>query len=196
MATTRLVIICSIFGLLAGCAEEPQPRSVAEFLENRILLEATMVRCGENRNLNKYEAECVNAREAINLIATDNEAARREKAEAQFERKRKSLRRTQEAAAEAKRRAAEARRRREEAEYLGVPDETRPGAELVQTVPSGHVEYGGNAQPNAGEVGQAPPEEVPPVLAQAPIEEPQPEAEVAQDLEAIREELQNRQDSE
>ena len=183
MATTRLVIICGIFGLLAGCAEEPPPRSVAEFLENHILLEATMVRCGKNRNQNKYEAECVNAREAINHIATEEERARREELQAQFERKRKSLRRTQEAAAEARRRAAEARRRRKEAEYLGIYDETLPGAEIGRTLPPGSAEDAGNAQQYAGEVGQA------------PTEESQPEGEAGQDLQAIREELRRRQDS-
>ena len=148
MTTTRLVVHCSILCMLAGCAEEPPPRSVGEFLENRILLEATMVRCGENRNQSKYEAECVNAREAINRIATTEKKARRAETEAQFERKRKSLRRTQEAAAEARRRAAEARRRREEAEYLGVYDEMPSGA----SVESGYIDQ----TQNSGEVGQAP----------------------------------------
>ncbi len=173
MTTTRLVIICGIISLLAGCAEEPPPRSVAEFFENRILLEATMVRCGENRNQSKYEAECVNAREAINRIATEEEKAHRADLQAQFERKRKSLRRTHEAAAEARRRAAEARRRREEAEYLGVYDE----------MPPGRATDAGNANQASGESGQA----------SAIVSEP--EAEIAQDLEAIRDELRRRQDS-
>ena len=171
----RLVINCGIFSLLAGCAEEPPPRSVDEFLENRILLEATMVRCGENRNQLKYEAECVNAREAINRIATEEKKARRAETEAQFERKRRSLRRTQEAAAEAKRRAAEARRRREEAEYLGVYDDMLPGA----SVESGYIDQ----TQNTGEVGRAPADATP------------PEGETDENLEAIREELRRRQET-
>ena len=94
--------------LFRSCAKEPPPRTVAEFLDNRILLEATMVRCGKNRNMSKYEVDCVNAREAINRIATIDEKERRAELEAQSARKRKALRRTQEAAAEARRRAAEA----------------------------------------------------------------------------------------
>ena len=183
MTTTRLVIICSISGLLASCAEEPLPTSVDEFLENRILLEATMVRCGENRNQSKYEADCVNAREAINRIAVEEEKARRAELQAQFERKRRSLRRTQEAAAEARRRAAEARRRREEAEYLGVFDETHPDAETAGTLPPASDVDAGAAPPNAGE-----PE-------QAPTEESLPAGETEQNLEAIREELRRRQDT-
>ena len=176
MNTMRLVIICGITGLLAGCAEEPPPRSVEEFLENRILLEATMVRCGENRNQSKYEAECVNAREAINRIATDEERSRRADLEAQFERKRKSLRRTQEAAAEARRRAADARRRREEAEYLGVPDDIQQAIQTGSAVPPG-------PNPDTADVGQA------------PAEIPAPEVAAEQDLAAVREELRSQQES-
>jgi len=176
MTTTRLAIICGITSLLAGCAEEPPPRTVGEFLENRILLEATMVRCGQNRNQSKYEAECVNAREAINRIATNEEKERRSDLEAQFERKRKSLRRTQEAAAEARRRAADARRRREAAAYLGVPEDTQPGTETRVAIPPA-------PDPGTGDVGQAP-EEV-----------PQPEVAAEEDLEAVREELRSRQEA-
>ena len=185
MTTTRLVIICGITGLLAGCAEEPPPKTVAEFLGNRILLEATMVRCGENRNQSKYEVECVNAREAINRIATAEEKARRTELEAQFERKRKSLRRTQEAAAEARRRAAEARRRREEAEYLGVYENLPPGTAIEGATPAGS---------GAGSDGTQQSYE-PGVVEQTPEDDLQPEGEAGQDLEAIREELQRRQDS-
>ncbi|MFQ6004783.1 MAG: EexN family lipoprotein [Woeseia sp.] len=146
MIATRLTIICGGFGLLVGCAREPPPRSVAEFLENRILLEATMIRCGENRNMSKYEADCVNAREAINRIAAEEQRARRAELEAQSERKRKALRRTQQAAAEARRRAAEERRRREEAEYLGVFEDLPPGE---QGGTDGETE---SVQPDAGAI--------------------------------------------
>ena len=185
MTTTRLVIAGGIICLLAGCAEEPPPRTVADFLANRILLEATMVRCGENRNESKYEVECVNAREAINRIATEEESARREDREAQFERKRKSLRRTQEAAAEARRRAAEARRRREEAEYLGVYDESLPAGETRSTLPPG-----ASVEPSSVEQTQGAGE-----VEKAPADTTEPEGEAEQDLEAIREELRRRQES-
>lgn len=185
MTTSRLVIIFGSFCLLAGCAKEPPPRSVGEFLENRILLEATMVRCGENRNQSKYEAECVNAREAINRIGAEEERARREQLEAQFERKRKSLRRTQEAAAEARRLTAEARRRQESAEYLGVYDDMPPGVETESAMPpESSVDTGNVGQTeDLGDASQTPDEKVP------------LEGEAGQDLEAIREELRRRQDS-
>ncbi len=184
MISTRLAIICSIISLLAGCVEEPPPRSVDNFLENRILLEATMVRCGENRNQSKYEAECVNAREAINRLATEEDKAHREDLQAQFERKRKSLRRTQDAAAEARRRSAEARRRREEAQYLGVYEEYPPGTETAAALPPDSPADPGIASSDTGEVGQA------------SVYASEPQEKTVQDLEAIREELQRRLESE
>ena len=94
------VTTCLIgLGCLAACSEPPPAVSVAEFMENPRLLEATMVRCGQNRSEMKYEAECVNARDAINRLERAEERARRAELEAQSERKRQALRRTQEAAA-------------------------------------------------------------------------------------------------
>ena len=126
MLTTKTYLTLTIIGtaLLAGCAEDIPPRSVTEFVENPILLEATMVRCSQDRAATRYDAECVNARQAISLIAAKEEAAQREGHEARSESKRQALRRTQEAAAQARRSAAEAERVRKETEYLaqfGVP---------------------------------------------------------------------------
>ena len=115
---TRLITFGLIAVLLIGCSKEPPPRSVEAFMANPVVLEAAMVRCSRNRNETRYDAECVNAREAVDRLAAREEAERRAELEAQSERKREALRRTQRAAAEARRRAAEAARLREEAEYL------------------------------------------------------------------------------
>lgn len=132
MNRAQLTFSIGLGVLLAACAEPPPPRSVNEFLENPIVLEAVLVRCSQNRSETRYEAECVNAREANKLVAAREEAARRAKFEEQSERKRQALRRTQEAAATARRRAAEAQRRREEAAYLAqfgeIPADAEPGA--------------------------------------------------------------------
>ena len=125
---TRLTIWIGVAALLGACAEPPAPRSVAEFLENPIVLEAALVRCAQNRRESRYEAECVNAREANKLVAAREEETRRAEFEKQSERKRQALRRTQEAAATARRRAAEAARRREEAAYLAQFGELPPDA--------------------------------------------------------------------
>ena len=119
------LMICGI-GLLAGCTKEQPPRSVTDFLESPILLEAAMVRCAKNRSATRYEAECVNAREAVRSIQAKEEASDEAEMDASFERKRKALRRTQRAVAEARRRAAESERLRLEAEYLAQFGEVPP----------------------------------------------------------------------
>ena len=186
MRIVRVTICLFGLGALAACSEPPPPVSVAEFMENPRLLEATMVRCGQNRSEMKYEAECVNARDAVNRLERSEERARRAELEAQSERKRQALRRTQEAAAAARRRALEAQRRREEEEYLGIFDDpnstAQPEADAAATV---------SAPPNA------------PTATVEPVPEPETEAveEVveappqapASDLDAVREELRRRQ---
>jgi len=123
--------------LLSACAEPPPPRSVAEFLENPIVLEAALVRCSQNRSETRYDAECINAREANKLVAAGEEATRRAEFDKQSERKRQALRRTQEAAATARRRAVEAQRRREEAAYLAQFGELPPAADPNAEEPDG-----------------------------------------------------------
>lgn len=111
------LFICGVV-LVSGCAKEPPARSVQEFVDNPISLEAAMVRCSQNRKETRYDAECVNARQAVSIIEAKEERARRDALEAQSQRKREALWRTQKAAAEARRRAVEAEQRRKEAEYL------------------------------------------------------------------------------
>ena len=115
--TTLPVLFCSIW-LAAGCSQEPQPRSVREFLDSPPFLEAAVVRCARNRSRTRYDTECVNARQAVSLIEAREERSRRDKLEAQSESKRVALRRMQYAASEARKRAAEIIRLQEEAEYL------------------------------------------------------------------------------
>ena len=122
------IVLCGV-ALVTGCAEEPKHRSVTEFLENPIVLEAAVVRCAQNRTESRYDAECVNARQAISIIEAKEERARRDAFEAESDKKREALRRTQQAAAEARRRATEAERVRKEAEYLAQFGELPPQPE-------------------------------------------------------------------
>ena len=162
-----------------GCAKEPPPWTVNEFMADPILLEATMVRCGQDRSSKKYDVECVNAREAINHIAKAEIAASREELEAQSERKRRALRRTQEAAAEARRYRDEAERRRREAEYLGQFDQV-PVAQDTNSVAAAPTMTGAPPMPlqSASPADSLPAETDP---------------DSTSDLESIRGELERRQ---
>ena len=196
--------------VLTACAEEPPPRSVQQFLDNEILLDAAIARCSRNRVETRYEAECVNAREAVKIIEARLDAKRREEFEARSEQKRRALRETQAAAAEARRRAAEAQRLREEAEYLAqfgvLPDGSTAVSEEdtatvnapVAVVPSAPAQATGTQPPpttenpfDDGSVATPASESganVPGVVVEEPEEEP------ASDLQSIRDELKRRQD--
>lgn len=181
----RHAYAAGILLLMAACAEEPPPVSVYEFMENPRLLEATMVRCGQNRAEMKYEVDCINARDAANRIASAEEQARRAELERQSERKRQALRRTQQAAAEARRRALEEQRLREEEQYLGIiTDEVGPAVETIAPQPE-----------------NAPLEDNAAVTETIPPAETTPPADAGQvqptdgNLDAIREELRRRQES-
>ena len=121
--------------LAAGCSKEPPARTVQEFVANELLLEAALVRCIQNRAELRYEEECINAREAANILEAREVEERRAELEAQSEAKREALRRNQEAAAQARRLAAEAQQRREEAEYM---------AQFGEVPPEANVELSGN----------------------------------------------------
>ena len=135
----QFFLTACLVGLLAACAEEIPPRTVGEFIKNPIMLEAAIVRCRQDRSASRYDAECVNARQAVRQIEAKQDAIRRKEWEAQSERKRLALRRAQEAAQQARQqRAEEERRLREEAEYfatfgeLPAADEATPdGATIV-----------------------------------------------------------------
>ena len=179
--------------MLAGCAEEPPPRTADEFVENPILLEAAVVRCSQDRAKTRYDAECVNARQAVARIQAKEEAEARAAAEARSESKRAALRRTQAAAAEARRRAAEAKRLREEAEYLaqfGVLPPTEESA--TDPLAEGNAPTLLVPEANAAASSEDSYAETPATndADTAPVE---PESErAATDLESIRDELRRR----
>jgi len=193
----HLPLIASGICLLAACSEEQRPRTVAEFLENRIILEAAMVRCSQDRKATRYDAECVNARQAVGQIEAKEEAARRADFDTRSEHKRQALRRTQQAAAQARQRAAEAERLRVEAEYL-----EQFGAAPTAEQPSS--EEGGEAdntplavipEVEQSEVSVPGSELILPAVdgsnAPAVVAEPENEAPVS-DIESVRDELQRR----
>jgi len=187
------LLLCG-FLMVAGCAKEPQPRSVSEFLDNPILLEAAMVRCSQDRSGTRYDAECVNARQAVDRIQAKEEAAASAAFEARSESKRNALRRTQAAAAEARRRAAEAQRQREEAEYLAQFGVLPPGETMTaEPVAEGNLPIAEIPEARDEPVSEEVYED--PSLAtdggNAPVSQAEPEA-PATDLESIRDDLRRR----
>jgi hypothetical protein len=188
------VVLCGL-ALVTGCAEEPKPRSVTEFLENPIVLEAAVVRCAQNRTESRYDAECMNARQAISIIEAKEERARRDAFEAESDKKREALRRTQQAAAEARRRAAEAERRREEAEYLAQFGELPPDPGDEAGVEGDQGNAPAMVIPDA-ETDQAVPSPVNSMPASDGGNAPVAAADPVSDLSDIRDELRKRGEEE
>lgn len=180
--------------MLAGCAKEPPARTAEEFVANPILLEAAMVRCSQDRAKTRYDAECVNARQAVSRIQAKEEAEARAAAEARSESKRAALRRTQAAAAEARRRAAEAKRLREEAEYLAQFGVLPPTDEEEATDPLANGNVPVMVVPDADAAASSNDRYVEmPVtngVEATPVESESEQA--ATDLESIRDELRRR----
>lgn len=195
MKILRITIPAAAVMLLAACAEEKQPRSVSEFIEHPILLEAALVRCTRNRAESRYDAECVNAREAVMLTQAQEDSTRRAELEAQSKRKRDALRNTQRAQAEARRRVAEAQRQREEAEYLAQFGVLPPIEEPVTEDLSGNMpmalipEAKDSGVTYSGDVGT-----LPDIGSNAPVMEIAPAEEPETDLESISDELRRRDD--
>lgn len=188
MKILRRTTCLGILVLLFGCSEEPPPISVDELMQQPRLLEATMVRCAQNRAESRYLVECINARDAVNRIEAAQERVRRQELEVQSERKRQALRRTQEAAAEARRRTLEAQRLREEQEYLGMFDGATDRTPATET--SDTITTGGSASNSPGLVLEEP-QSPDPEMAMPEEQQAEPET----DLGAIREELRRRQES-
>ena len=181
--------MCCGLALVAACTEPPPPRSVEELLENPIVLEAVMVGCSENRDETRYDAECVNARQAVSIIEAREDRERAKAFEEQSQRKREALRRTQQAAAEARRRAEDAERRRKEAAYLAQFGELPPSPDSEQATEEPTMNAPSAVLPEA--------EDVP--AKGVVLEETLPAfdgANAPTDLSAIREELQKRSDDE
>ena len=194
----------------SACSQEQPVRTVQEFLDNPQFLEAAVVRCSQNRSESRYNAECMNARQAVSLIEAREERARRDRLEEQSESKRDALRRTQQAAAEARRLAAEREQLRREAEYLaqfGALPEVKTASdanELEANVPGAVIPKNEQPQP----VPRKPPVEAEPeVIFEEPVRAPMDTAAAsdggnapvasgapAPSLDAVRDELKRRQD--
>ena len=66
--------------------------TVADFMEDRVKLDGVIMKCNEDPGRAHGDADCVNARIAIERLASQNEAAREAKRAEDFERSREQLR--------------------------------------------------------------------------------------------------------
>ncbi|NNC64919.1 MAG: EexN family lipoprotein [Gammaproteobacteria bacterium] len=105
MGRRSLAVLLGLSAVLAGCVNEPPPRSFTEFMEDRFAREGTLVRCNEDRTATANDPECINARRAAAALAAQEDAAQRERRDAQSEARLLAARQRQATQQEAERRA-------------------------------------------------------------------------------------------
>jgi hypothetical protein len=114
-AVARLAAVTAAVFVIVGCSRELPARSTTALMDDPAVLQAVLFRCNQLQGTALRDAECRNAREAVDRLAADdgsNEEARKEAQEAaQFEKARA-----------ARRLRDEHERRRKEAEMPTEPD--------------------------------------------------------------------------
>ena len=113
----RLAVVLGLLAVAAGCVNEPPPRSFTEFMEDRFAREGTLVRCNADRTATANDPECINARRAAAALAAQDDAAQRERRDAQSEARLLAARQREAAQQEAQRRAALEARAEEQLAY-------------------------------------------------------------------------------
>jgi hypothetical protein len=103
-STKQVVAGAYLLAALLACVGcEPKripPMTVADLMEDRVTLDGILMKCNQEPEKARNDADCLNARVAIERLAQDtdpNEAAKRN---ADFERRREQLRQAQERARE------------------------------------------------------------------------------------------------
>jgi hypothetical protein len=81
-------IVCA-----AACSRHhTSPMSVSDLMDDRVTLDGVLMKCNRNPSLAHTDADCVNARIAIERLASQNEPALEAKHQEDFERSREQLR--------------------------------------------------------------------------------------------------------
>jgi hypothetical protein len=85
--------------ILATAACSPRripPMSVSELMEDRVTLDGVLMKCNRNTTKARTDADCLNARIAIERLASQSEPAEEAKRMEEFEHSREQLRLSQE----------------------------------------------------------------------------------------------------
>jgi hypothetical protein len=66
--------------------------TVSDFMDDRVKLDGVILKCNQDPVLARNDSDCLNARIAVERLASENDAAREAKQEEEFERTREQLR--------------------------------------------------------------------------------------------------------
>jgi hypothetical protein len=97
----KFSVACGCLGavILATAACSPRripPMTVSDMMEDRVLLDGVLMKCNQNLSKARTDTDCLNARIAIERLASQNEPAEEAKRREAFERTRENLRMSQE----------------------------------------------------------------------------------------------------
>ena len=94
---SALAWLCAAFFSGAACSPKRiPPMTVADLMEDRVTLDGVLLKCNQNLGKTRNDSDCLNARIAIERLATDVDPAIEAKRNAEFERSREQLRSAQE----------------------------------------------------------------------------------------------------
>jgi uncharacterized protein YaiL (DUF2058 family) len=92
---TRGCLGIVILAMTACSARRVPPKTVEDLMEDRVTLDGVLMKCNQSESRAHTDADCLNARIAIDRLASQNEAAEEAKRAAEFERTRERLRLSQ-----------------------------------------------------------------------------------------------------
>ena len=90
-------IFCALILGAAACSPKRiPPMTVTDLMEDRVTLDGVLMKCNQNQSKARGDADCLNARIAIERLANRNEQAEEAKRAEEFEHRRDQLRMSQE----------------------------------------------------------------------------------------------------
>jgi hypothetical protein len=97
----KSIIACGCLGavMLGTAACSPKripPMSVTDLMEDRVTLDGVLMKCNRNPSKARNDSDCLNARIAVERLASKNQPAEEAKRVEEFERSREKLRWAQE----------------------------------------------------------------------------------------------------
>jgi uncharacterized protein YaiL (DUF2058 family) len=84
--------LCAAIATAACSPRQIPPMSVNDLMEDRVTLDGVLMKCNQNPSKARSDVECMNARAAIERLASQSEPAEEAKRQAEFERSRDQLR--------------------------------------------------------------------------------------------------------
>jgi len=99
--SSKFILACACLGavILATAACSPRripPMTVADLMEDRVTLDGVLMKCNQNPSKARTDSDCLNARIAIERLASQSDPAQEAKRTQDFERSRDQLRLNQE----------------------------------------------------------------------------------------------------